>query len=192
MSKIYRFDLRYEDDQTEVYRLIDIPADYTLEDLHRSILASIEFDQSQLASFYLSDEAWNQGTEFTLMDMGENPEEAETFTMHNASIHEVVGRRQNRLIYLYDYAVMWSFRLELQDILDPDPKLEYPVLVEESGHMPEQTKAQTASDIAELSEEDLEKLSELRDHNHDIIGSDGPDDEEDDYEGGYASNGSYS
>lgn len=181
MSKLYRLRLTYQDDD-QFYRLIDIPADASLEELHLTLLASIGFDQSQLASLFLSDEQWQKGAEFTLMDMGENPEEAETFLMHRSSLHEVMGREQNRMVYVYDYAIMWTFYLELVDILSPQPDLEYPVVVEEAGEMPVQSKARGADDLSPLNADDLELIRQMEEKNHQQMLGQETDDSENDEE----------
>ena len=42
-----------------------------MEDLHNVVTQSFGFDGSEMGSFYLSDDDWNQGEEITLFDMSE-------------------------------------------------------------------------------------------------------------------------
>jgi hypothetical protein len=40
-------------------------------DFHKAIQESVGYDQSQLASFFISDDDWEKGQEITLMQMDE-------------------------------------------------------------------------------------------------------------------------
>ena len=42
-----------------------------MEDLHNVITQSFGFDGTEMASFYISDDEWNQGEEISLFDMSD-------------------------------------------------------------------------------------------------------------------------
>ena len=67
---IFRFRVVLDNDTKEdIFRDIEIRKTDTFEDLHNSITQSFGFDGSEMASFYLSDDEWNQGEEISLFDL---------------------------------------------------------------------------------------------------------------------------
>ena len=69
---IYRFRIILDTDE-DVFRDIEIEASATLEDFHNTITQSFGFDGNEMASFYKTNEAWEEGEEITLFDLGEVP-----------------------------------------------------------------------------------------------------------------------
>ena len=57
------------DVREDVFRDIEIQGADTLEDLHNAIVQAFSLEGQEMASFYLSDEEWNQGEEISLFDM---------------------------------------------------------------------------------------------------------------------------
>ena len=108
---IYRFRVILDNDTDEdVFRDVEIKESNSLEDLHNVIIQSFGFDGTEMASFYVSDEQWNQGEEISLFDLSEN---GSAKLMHNTEIKEVVFEMQPKLIYVYDFFKKASFFLTL-------------------------------------------------------------------------------
>lgn len=137
---VYRFRLIIEDHE-DVYRDIEIKASQTFEDFHHIIQKAVNFDGSQMASFYMSDDVWRKGKEITLMDMSEN-EDSKTSTMANSALCDFIDDPHQKIIYVFDFLNMWTFYLELIKII---PKEEagasYPRIVKSVGVAPKQYKA---------------------------------------------------
>lgn len=131
---IYRFRIVL-DTLEDVFRDIEIRQDDTLEDLHNAITQSFGFEGNEMASFYISDEEWNQGEEIVLFDMSEGLDSNRI--MNETSIDSAVGQRQTKLIYVYDFLDMWTFYVELADIVKPESGTTYPNLMYSHGIMPE-------------------------------------------------------
>ena len=74
----------------DVIRDIEIRDQATLEDLHNAISQAFGFDGTEMASFYKSDEEWNQGEEFLLFDMSEGEESVKM--MNETSLDEVFSK----------------------------------------------------------------------------------------------------
>jgi len=73
---IYRFRVILDNDtEDDVFRDIEIRKTDSLEDLHNTITQSFGFDGTEMASFYVSDDEWNQGEEISLFDMSEGVNE---------------------------------------------------------------------------------------------------------------------
>ena len=59
------------DVKKDVIRDILIDSSHTLEDLHTSISNAFGFNGQEMASFYRTDDEWNQGEEIPLFDMSD-------------------------------------------------------------------------------------------------------------------------
>ena len=122
------------DVEDNVIRDIAILKNDTLEDLHNAITNAFGFNGSEMASFYLSDEEWNQGEEFPLFDMSETP--GEVTQMLDVPIKEVLTKTNDKLIYVYDFIFMWSFFVELIEINKEESDNELPYLLFSLGDVP--------------------------------------------------------
>ncbi len=131
---VYRFRIVL-DTLEEVFRDIEIEDNATLEDLHNAITQAFGFDGTEMASFYLSDENWNQGEEIVLFDMNEGANPVRM--MNETALDTVVSESQTKLIYVYDFFDMWTFYVELADIAEPKDGRDYPNLMYSHGHLPD-------------------------------------------------------
>ena len=130
---LYRFRIIL-DAEEDVFRDIEIMADNTLEDLHNTILQSFGFDGTEMASFYISDDEWNQGEEISQFDVTEGT--GSVRLMNETTLDDVVSEEQTKLIYVYDFLSMWTFLVELAEIAEPDPQMDYPNLLFVHGQLP--------------------------------------------------------
>lgn len=130
---LYRFRVIL-DAEEDVFRDIEIMAGDTLEDLHNTILQSFGFDGTEMASFYISDDDWNQGEEISQFDMAEGGSSIRL--MNETTLDDVVDETQTKLIYVYDFFSMWTFLVELAEIAEPDPQMDYPNLMFVHGQLP--------------------------------------------------------
>lgn len=130
---LYRFRIIL-DAEEDVFRDIEIMADNTLEDLHNTILQSFGFDGTEMASFYISDDDWTQGEEISQFDVTDG--DASVRLMNETTLDDVVSESQTKLIYIYDFLSMWTFLVELAEIAEPDPQMDYPNLLFVHGQLP--------------------------------------------------------
>ncbi|WP_341215590.1 hypothetical protein [uncultured Wocania sp.] len=132
---IYRFRVILDNDtEDDIFRDLEIRETDTLEDLHNIITQSFGFDGSEMASFYLSNDTWEQGEEISLFDLSED---ASARLMNETSINDVVHEIQPKLIYVYDFLSMWTFYVELAEIVDETEGNDYPNLMFVKGQVPE-------------------------------------------------------
>jgi len=131
---IYKFRVIL-DAQEDIFRDLEIQADNTLEDFHNAINQAFGFDGGEMASFYISDDQWNQGEEIPLFDMGDNG--ANTPLMHTTSLESILNEDNRNLIYIYDFLNMWTFFVELADIAEAESGKSYPNLMFAFGNLPE-------------------------------------------------------
>ena len=137
VSMIYRFRVILDnEDKEDVFRDIEIRPSDTLEDLHNSIVQSFGFDGTEMASFYLSDDNWTQGEEIALFDMSETENQVQL--MGETLIGAVSDKDNTKLIYIYDFLNMWTFLVELGEIVEAAEGTDYPNLLYVHGQIPKE------------------------------------------------------
>ena len=132
---IYKFRIIL-DTQEDIFRDIEIEASNTLEDFHNSINQAFGFDGIEMASFYLSNNEWNQGEEISLFDMGEGGSGVQL--MNESFLEDTVTESENKLIYVYDFFNMWTFFVELVEVSTKEDGKSYPNLLFAHGILPEE------------------------------------------------------
>ena len=116
-------------------RLIHISPDQTFEDLHRIIQNTSSFDQSQLASFFLTDDQWRRKIEISLLDSGgTSPNQ---LSMRKTKLNEYITVTGQKLVYVFDFFNERLLNLELKEKL-MKTDLKEPFVAYESGHAPVQ------------------------------------------------------
>lgn len=132
---IYRFRVILDNDTDEdVFRDLEIRKTDTLEDLHNVITQSFGFDGTEMASFYISNDQWDQGEEISLFDLSDDNSAR---LMNETSLDSVVNEEQTKLIYVYDFLSMWTFFVELAEIVEETEGHDYPNLMFVQGQVPD-------------------------------------------------------
>ncbi|MBL4624225.1 MAG: hypothetical protein JKY42_03665 [Flavobacteriales bacterium] len=168
MLYTFRILLDYEHD---VFRDIQIKGSQNFIELHKAIQNAFGFDNTQISSFYLSDDEWSKGDEISMMDMAGEQGEGTSFSMSDTSIESLAQTEGQKLVYVSDFFLMWCFFVELVKISEPVAGFEYPSIVLSVGDAPEQYSKD--ADI----EFEVENTSEDTEEEGDIF--DGFDDFED-------------
>jgi hypothetical protein len=129
---VYRFVVLTDEDEMFV-REFEFLDSHTLLDFHNTIQEELEFDKSQIASFYMATETWEKEEEFTLFDMG-----AGSSTMENAVLEEVIFRKNQKLLYVFDFFNDRALFVEYVGEAKEDENMEYPVCSNSKGLPPKQ------------------------------------------------------
>jgi hypothetical protein len=154
---IYRFRVVLDNDtQEDIFRDIEIRKTDSLEDLHNVITQSFGFDGSQMASFYLSDNDWNQGEEISLFDMSQSGSDIQL--MNEKSIDTTVSESNTKLIYVYDFLNMWTFLVELAEVVEEAQGTDYPNLMFVHGQVPNEAPEKTFK--AEKNEDNFDEYGD--------------------------------
>ena len=143
------------DVKEDVLRDIEIEATSTLKDLHHAITQSFGFLGNEMASFYKSNESWNQGEELPLESM------EKVFNMRDEPLNKIFTSSQHHLIYVYDFLNLWTFFVELKETANVISGSNYPNLIHSEGDVPEEAPEKTF-------EADNEKEFEANDEEEDI------------------------
>ena len=129
---VYRFVVLTDEDDTFV-REFEFLDSHTLLDFHNTIQEELEFDKSQIASFYMATETWEKEEEFTLFDMG-----AGSSTMENAVLEDVIFRKNQKLLYVFDFFNDRALFVEYVGETKEDENMEYPICTNSKGLPPKQ------------------------------------------------------
>jgi len=131
---IYRFRIIL-DTIEDVIRDIEIEETSNMEDFHNAITQAFGFGGQEMASFYTSNDTWEQEDEIALFDMSD--EGTKVRIMSETYINDVVSEKATRLIYVYDFLNMWTFFVELAEIAESEVGMIYPNLMFALGEIPE-------------------------------------------------------
>jgi len=132
---IYRFRVIL-DTEEDVFRDLEIDQTASLEDFHNAINQSFGFDGGEMASFYKSDDQWNQGEEISLFDMSDGT--VHVRLMNETLVEDVISEAETRLLYVYDFLSMWRFMVELGEIAKREEGVTYPNLMFVHGQIPDE------------------------------------------------------
>lgn len=160
------------DENDNFVRDYEVMYDMTLLELHNFILQTLEYEPC-MASFFTADQLWERQREFTLMDMGEATDEEPTPTMDSVTLGQILHKRRDRLIYLFDMFGDRAYYLELTGVVKADPQSVYPREVFARAEVPDQYDP--SKNNAEEPEEDI--FSEMLGDFVDFEGDDNYDDE---------------
>ena len=135
---IYKFRVLLESNAEEpIFRDIEIKSTQNFDDLHEIIVAAYGFDNSQMASFYLSDEQWNKGQEIALFDMNIEGDGNNILVMDQTIINTQITCVGSHLLYSYDFLNMKNFFIELIETkVKEDKDAFYPKVVYTQGEAP--------------------------------------------------------
>lgn len=103
------------DTKEDVIRTLVFDEVKSLENLHFDIAKSFGFNGQEMASFYRTDEDWNQGEEIPLFNMAEA---GEGVSMATCILNETLPNINDKLIYVYDFLQMWTFYVEIVEQSD--------------------------------------------------------------------------
>jgi hypothetical protein len=116
-------------------RLIHISPENTFEDLHRIIQNAVGFDDSQLASFFLTDEHWRKQIEISLLGSGVGT--PGLLSMQKIKLNEYMTEPGQKLVYVFDFFNDRFFYVELKEKL-MKTDLKEPFVAYEKGSAPAQ------------------------------------------------------
>lgn len=129
---VYRFVVLSDEDEAFL-REFEFLDNQNLLDFHNTLQEELEFDRSQIASFFMATESWEKEEEFTLFDMG-----AGSSTMENAVLEEVIFRKNQKLLYVFDFFNDRALFVEYVGEFKEEDDKDYPVCTNAKGLPPKQ------------------------------------------------------
>ncbi|MCI5054583.1 MAG: plasmid pRiA4b ORF-3 family protein [Flavobacteriales bacterium] len=134
----------YEDD---VFRDIELSSESSFKDLHNIIQEAYSFDKGHMASFYLSNDNWDKGQEIPLMKM-DFDDGSSSLEMDQVLLKDKVETIGQKLIYVFDFLLMWCFFVEIISINDASEEIE-PRITTSYGESPNQYSKEIPIDPAD-------------------------------------------
>ncbi len=153
------------DTKEDVIRTISFNEEETLEKLHNTITNAFGLNGMEMASFYRTDEEWNQGEEIPLFNM----EEENGLSMATSILKDVLQKENDKLLYIYDFLNMWTFFVEVIEI--SNKKITEPQIILSIGETP--------TEAPKKDFESYNKKNKLEDDFEDEFGYDDYDDFDD-------------
>lgn len=172
------------DTEHDVFRDIEIETESNFDSLHKAVLDAFDFEQGEMASFYLSDEEWSKGLEISLMDMGGVDEDS--LSMSTTILSDMVMKPGDKILYVYDFMRMWIFYIELVEVKKDKPSTIYPRVALAFGDAP----SQDSKEFQDMFESDIVggaavAGTELEEDEEDEFGEDDSIFDEDEFDGSY-------
>jgi hypothetical protein len=154
---IYKFRMISGEDSAFL-RDYELDCHCTFLDFHNFIQEDLDYEPSQLASFFLTDEHWNKGLELTLIDM-ENDAGPAAIPMESVKLHDLVKHKKERLLYVFDIFSDRGFFVELLDIMKVTSGTHYPRCSASVGDAPNQLMIEDVDlDSLALDDEVLDEI----------------------------------
>lgn len=132
---VYKFRI-LSGDNPDFIREIEVESDCTFFDLHDAIQSEVVYDNSHLASFFLTDESWEKGREITLLDMG--GKFPGNLVMDMTFLKDHLDEKKQKLLYVFDFFTERAFFIELAEIKDKERNRCYPYCTVAKGDPPPQ------------------------------------------------------
>ena len=129
---VYKFVVLSDEDESFI-REFEFLDTNTLLDFHNLIQDELEFDKSQMASFFMTTDNWEKEEEFTLFDMGTG-----SSTMDTAVLEDIIFRKNQKLLYVFDFFNERGLFLEYTGEAKEIDGREYPSCTNSKGVPPKQ------------------------------------------------------
>jgi hypothetical protein len=129
---VYKFVVLSDEDEAFM-REFEFLDTHTLLDFHNALQDELEFDKSQMASFFIATDNWEKEEEFTLLDMGTGSP-----TMESAVLEETIFRENQKLLYIFDFFNERSLFIEYIGEAKEIAGNDYPYCTSAKGAPPKQ------------------------------------------------------
>jgi len=188
---IYKFRV-IVDTEEDVFRDIEIETNSSFEEFHKAILDSFDFEEGEMASFYMSNESWEKGLEISLMDVG-----GAAPSMANTKLEDMLSKPSDKVLYVYDFLRMWIFYVELVEVKKDKPSTIYPRVALVYGYAPAQDSKEMDLFGSEFSEEEFNEVhgnasgGDDDEDEDDMFGESGEYFDESDFDGSYSNGDDY-
>ena len=107
----------------------------------------------------IDDQVRSKGEEISMFDVGEGNESPRL--MNETELSSILNENQTKLIYVYDFLSMWTFYVELAEIVEEAEGTDYPNLMYVHGQIP---------DAAPEKNFEAENLNDLDGFDDDLMG----------------------
>ena len=117
---------------------IAVGGEQTFQQFHDKIVETLNYDSSQMASFFTLDRMGNRVKEIALMDMAVDDEESENLVMDSTKISDIIKPGCLELEYVYDFFSNKYYKVEYAGEYIRDSSDVMPVCIACEGDIPAQ------------------------------------------------------
>jgi hypothetical protein len=127
----YHFRIISNEVEDFIFEILINSNDYFI-DLYHFIQENLNFDNSQISSFFITDSDWNKEREITLLDMMAG--EGDNLVMDKVRLSELITNKRQRMLYVFDLFADRCLFIELTDI--NNKRIKTPVCLRLEGEPP--------------------------------------------------------
>lgn len=164
---IYKFAV-FSEEVDGFLREIHINSDATFLELHDAILASVDYKNDQMTSFFMCDDDWDKEEEITQEQMGTASDE-DNYVMAETQLDAFINDEGQKLMFVYDYMNERAFFLELKSI-QTGKSLDKAVCAKSKGKAPKQMVEGMFLDDDALAKKNIGNELDLDDDFNDMGG----------------------
>ncbi len=117
MKQIIQIHLEHK---KNVIRSIEIPSNSSLKDLHDKIIESLSLNKNEMASFYITNNNLELIKEIPLFQIDEKDNLMKH--MQQVKIKDIFSNIGDKLIYIYDFMIMWRFLISYIEKVETSTK----------------------------------------------------------------------
>lgn len=130
-EQIARLHIGLKYTEPEIWRLVEVPAEITLKDLHMVIQAAMGWDNAHLFEFHVGRERIVGPGLGDTGFAGTRPPSAA-----RVALADLAANRVKRFAYVYDMGDSWEHVIKIQKTLPADPTAGYPRLIDGAERCP--------------------------------------------------------
>ncbi len=172
VSKIYKFKATIPESK-KFFREYEIQDDLTLYQLHKFLIADLEFAPDQMIAFKTFSKDGKNQKSYGLKDYGFG-------TIDGVTIGKLIENKEEIILYVYDIKKAKFYQLTFIEEVEFAPRGSYPRLVGELGRLPSQFSSNKDMDSLEIEHiEERDSAFEGDESDDDFSDDQGEDLEED-------------
>jgi hypothetical protein len=124
-EQIARLRISVKETEPEIWRLVEVPAEMTLKELHAVIQAAMGWDDAHLFQFQVGRERI-AGPGMGGLGLGGPP----SVSAGRVRLADLAAHGVKRFTYVYDMGDSWEHAIKVEKILPIDPAATYPRLID--------------------------------------------------------------
>ncbi|MCD6596699.1 MAG: hypothetical protein J7L04_03375 [Bacteroidales bacterium] len=160
---IFTFRAISQDEEDFVFEL-QIRSNQTFYDLHKCFQKELNYDENQMASFYLTNSEWEKEKEINLFDMfDDNHNGNGLLKMKDTILKDKLTHEKSKILYVHDFFYERALFIELIKINDLEINTYSPECMRLEGKIPQQILMPESipSDISDILNGDKDDEDEL-------------------------------
>ncbi|MGM0508720.1 MAG: plasmid pRiA4b ORF-3 family protein [Fusobacteriota bacterium] len=120
-DKVYRVRITLRDIEPKIWRVIEIPANYTFFDLNVAIQGAVGWKGYHMHEFQVRDKMLND-----ILRIGVPSDLNDELPSWTQKISDYMKRDIQEINYIYDFGDYWEHRIEIEDVYPAKEDIEYP------------------------------------------------------------------